>query len=627
MDTVDEIKQRLDIVEVLSSYVPDLKKSGRNFKAVCPFHSEKTPSFFVFPERQSWHCFGACGTGGDMFAFVMRKEGVDFKEALNILAERAGVTVVQRKLEEGKSEADRLKEINEAAAEYYHSLLFRSAGGQSTREYLIRRGVSEKTMRQFLIGYSQDSWDSLRQELLKRGYHENELTAAGLLVEKEKEAGTYDRFRNRLMFPIRDMAGRVVGFGARALDDSLPKYLNSPQTLIFDKSSSLYGIDFAKPAIRKENLAVVVEGYMDVIVAHQHGFTNVVASLGTALTEKHVGIVKKLTNRLVLALDADAAGEMATLRGIEVASHTFDQKVVPMPTSAGLVKYEEQLDAEISVMVLPEGKDPDDVIRESPHEWERLLKLAAPVIDYTFDLVVSKLDTTKAKDKSQAADHLLPLIAEIKHPVRQAHYLQRLSRAVAVDEQTLAAALGQFKQNKPGPRQETKAAPASKLASHLSSGDSLAEYCLYLLFTYPDLRSQASDLRVDFFLNTEDREVFLAWQNTTDVSSLHQQLDIYLQEHLDSIMSKIFPSLDREAQERHLRQCVSRLRKRWIKDLEAKETVKLMEAHAEGSLAELAKLQEPAARLATDQLNAELGEVFFHGRQQKRKRASGEGDN
>ena len=603
MDTVDEIKQRLDIVEVLSSYVPDLKKSGRNFKAVCPFHSEKTPSFFVFPERQSWHCFGACGTGGDMFAFVMRKEGVDFKEALNILAERAGVTVVQRKLDEGKSEADKLKEINEAAAEYYHNLLFRSAGGQSTREYLIRRGVSEKTMRQFLIGYSQDSWDSLRQELLKRGYHENELTAAGLLVEKEKEAGTYDRFRNRLMFPIRDMAGRVVGFGARALDDSLPKYLNSPQTLIFDKSSSLYGIDFAKPAIRKENLAVVVEGYMDVIVAHQHGFTNVVASLGTALTEKHVGIVKKLTNRLVLALDADAAGEMATLRGIEVASHTFDQKVVPMPTSAGLVKYEEQLDAEISVMVLPEGKDPDEVIRESPHEWEQLLEQAAPVIDYTFDLVVSKLDTTKARDKSQAADQLLPLIAEIKHPVRQAHYLQRLSRAVTVDEQTLAAALGQYKQNKPGSRREAaKSPPASKIVSHLSSGDSLAEYCLYLLFTYPDLRSHASDLRVDHFLNTEDRELLVAWQKTTDLDSLRQELDFSLQEHLNALMSKAMPPLQGEAQERALRECVNRLRVRWLKDLEARGRILISELEATGNLAGLQELQKPAVRA-----DAELG--------------------
>ncbi len=613
MDTVDEIKQRLDIVEMVSSYVPDLKKSGRNFKAVCPFHAEKTPSFFVFPERQSWHCFGACGTGGDMFAFVMRKEGVDFKEALNILAERAGVTVVQRKPDEGKSEADRLKEINEAAAELFHNLLFNSTGGQRTQEYLIRRGVSEKTMRQFQIGYSQDSWDSLRQELMKRGYHENELAAAGLLVEKEKE-GTYDRFRNRLMFPIRDMAGRVVGFGARALDDSLPKYLNSPQTLIFDKSSSLYGIDFARPAIRKENLAVIVEGYMDVIVAHQHGFTNVVASLGTALTEKHVGIVKKLTNRLTLALDADAAGEMATLRGIEVASHTFDQKVVPLPTSAGLVKYEEQLDAEISVMILPEGKDPDDVIKESPQEWEHLLKQASPVVDYTFDLVISKLDVTKARDKSQAVDQLLPLIAEIKDRVRQAHYLQKLARMVAVDEQKLDSELSQLKQKPPGPRRETKSPPPSKPISHLPSGDSLAEYCLYLLFSYPDLRSHASDLRVDYLLNTEDREIFLAWQNTADVDLLRQELDISLQGHLNALISKATPPLHGEAQARALRECVNRLRVRWLKDLEAKGRILISELEATGNPADLQEIQKSAVKA-----DAELGGLP----QWQRKRTKG----
>ena len=613
MDTVDEIKQRLDIVEMVSSYVPDLKKSGRNFKAVCPFHAEKTPSFFVFPERQSWHCFGACGTGGDMFAFVMRKEGVDFKEALNILAERAGVTVVQRKPDEGKSEADRLKEINEAAAELFHNQLFNSTGGQRTQEYLIRRGVSEKTMRQFQIGYSQDSWDSLRQELMKRGYHENELAAAGLLVEKEKE-GTYDRFRNRLMFPIRDMAGRVVGFGARALDDSLPKYLNSPQTLIFDKSSSLYGIDFARPAIRKENLAVIVEGYMDVIVAHQHGFTNVVASLGTALTEKHVGIVKKLTNRLTLALDADAAGEMATLRGIEVASHTFDQKVVPLPTSAGLVKYEEQLDAEISVMILPEGKDPDDVIKESPQEWEHLLKQASPVVDYTFDLVISKLDVTKARDKSQAVDQLLPLIAEIKDRVRQAHYLQKLARMVAVDEQKLDSELSQFKQKALGPRRETKSPPPSKPISHLSSGDSLAEYCLYLLFSYPDLRSHASDLRVDYLLNTEDREIFLAWQNTADVDLLRQELDISLQGHLNALISNATPPLHGDAQARALRECVNRLRVRWLKDLEAKGRILISELEATGNPADLQEIQKSAVKA-----DAELGGLP----QWQRKRTKG----
>ena len=225
-------------------------------------------------------------------------------------------------------------------------------------------------MSQFQLGCSPDSWDSLRQEMLKIGYRESELIAAGLVIEKERGGGTYDRFRNRLMFPIRDMTGRVLGFGARALDESLPKYLNSPQTLVFDKSNVLYGIDHAKSTIRKQNLAVIVEGYMDVIVAHQYNFSNVVASLGTALTEKQVRLIKKLTKSLALALDADAAGEMATLRGIEVASHTFDQKVVPFPTSAGLVKYEDVLDAEISVMVLPAGKDPDDIIKENPKVLE-----------------------------------------------------------------------------------------------------------------------------------------------------------------------------------------------------------------------------------------------------------------
>jgi DNA primase len=614
MDTVDEVKRRLDIVQVISGYLPDLKKSGRNFKAVCPFHSEKTPSFFVFPERQSWHCFGACGTGGDMLAFVMRKEGVDFKEALAILAERAGVPLVQQKLEEGHSEADRFRQINEAAAEYFHDLLFHSAGGQRTRDYLARRGVSEKTMRQFLLGYSQDSWDSLRQELQKRGYRESELSAAGLLVQKERE-GAYDRFRHRLMFPIRDAAGRVIGFGARALDDSLPKYLNSPQTLIFDKSGSLYGIDFARAAIRKENLAVVVEGYMDVIVAHQHGFANVVASLGTALTEKHVGIVKKLTNRLVLALDADAAGQMATLRGIEVASHTFDQKVVPVPTSAGLVKYEEQLDAEIGVMVLPEGKDPDDVIRENPGEWVRLLQKAAPVVDYTFDLVVSRLDVTKARDKAQAVDQLLPLVAEIKHPVRQAHYLQKLSRAVAVDETTLAGELSQIKPKAPGLRRESGPAPASKPAYRSTPGDLLAEYCLYLLFSYPDLRGHASDLRVDYFPNTKDREVFLAWRGAGDMDSLRGAMEATLVEHLDSITSRSLPPLHGPEQETALRQCSNRLRERWLKDLKAKEQVLISELEAAGKPTDLQEIQESAVRL-----NAELGEVFLHGKE-KRKRA------
>ncbi len=614
MDTVDEVKRRLDIVEVISGYLPDLKKSGQNFRAVCPFHSEKTPSFFVFPDRQSWHCFGGCARGGDMFEFVMRKEGVDFKGALAILAERAGVPLPQRQLEEGRSEADRLKQINEAAAEYFHHQLFHSAGGQRTREYLARRGLSEATMRQFLLGYSQDSWDALRLELQKKGFRESELLAAGLLVQRERE-GAYDRFRHRLMFPIRDAAGKTIGFGARALDDSQPKYLNSPQTLVFDKSGCLYGIDSARAAIRKGNLAVVVEGYMDVIVAHQHGFTNVVASLGTALTEKHVSIVKKLTNRLVLALDADDAGKMATLRGIQVAGRTFDQKPVAVPSPGGLVTRE-QMDAEIGVMVLPAGQDPDDVIRQDPGEWERLLQGAVPVIDYIFDLVVSQLDVSRAGDKAQAADQLLPLVAEITHPVQQAHYLQKLARMVGLDERRLYAQMGQ--PEAPSARPRRQAAPATPPGpSRPSAGDQLAEYCLYLLYSYPDLRTHASDLQVDYFVNTEDREVFLAWRDGDDAGSARQLIDPSLAGHLDAITSRGLRALAGEEQTRALRQCARRLRERWLKDLKAKEQVLIAELEAAGKPADLQEIQESAVRL-----NAELGEVFLHGKG-KRKQVPG----
>ena len=238
MSVIDEVKQRLDIVEVVSESVPGLKKAGRNFKAPCPFHTERTPSFFVFPDRQSWHCFGACGTGGDVFSFVMSKEGVDFGEALRILARRAGVTIASPQRVEGQKEEQRLRDINEAASEYFHGLLLHSRAGQLAQSYLAQRGISAKTIDDFQLGLSPDGWEVLREQLTGRGYGEDEVLAAGLLVEKE-QGRVYDRFRQRLMFPIRGADGKVLGFGGRALDDSLPKYINSPVTPVFDKSSTL----------------------------------------------------------------------------------------------------------------------------------------------------------------------------------------------------------------------------------------------------------------------------------------------------------------------------------------------------------------------------------------------------
>jgi DNA primase len=281
---IEEVKERLDLVAVISGYVP-LKKAGRSYKGLCPFHTEKTPSFVVFPETGTWKCFG-CGAGGDLFGFVMRKENLEFGEALRLLAQRAGVTLEPLRPED-KAEAslkDRLRKMNELAAEYFHHLLLNSPEGAKARDYLVMRGISDETRDGFQLGYAKEEWQALGNHLTNKGYSWPNLLEAGLVVEREG-GGYYDRFRGRLIFPIRDAAGYVVGFGARALGDAVPKYLNSPQTAIFDKSGGLYGIDQARTAIRDQALVVIVEGYMDVLMAHQLGRKNVVASMGTALTE------------------------------------------------------------------------------------------------------------------------------------------------------------------------------------------------------------------------------------------------------------------------------------------------------------------------------------------------------
>lgn len=614
MGIIDEIKGRVDIVEVASLYIPGLKKVGRNFRSVCPFHSEKTPSFYIFPENQRWHCFGACGTGGDVFSFIMKKEGVDFAEALRLLAQKAGVSLSSKYEEENIREVDKLKGINEAAAEYYHALLLKSPAAQYARSYLRQRGVSEKTVEEFQLGYSLDSWDSLHEQLTKKGYPDDDLVAAGLLVKKE-QGRIYDRFRNRLIFPIQEISGRVIGFGARALDDSLPKYLNSPQTIIFDKSNSLYGIDRAKNAIKKQNLAVVVEGYMDVIIAHQYDFNNVIASLGTAITEKQMSIIKKITTSLTLALDADAAGEMATLRGIEVASHTFDQKVVALPTSQGLVKYENLLNADINVMVLPPGKDPDEVINENPTEWKRLVEEASPVIDYTFDLIISKLDLTNVKDRSSAVDQLLPIIDQIKDPVRQSHYLQKTTRLVGVNEQTLASTLKQA--HLTNSKKGRGLGQPSKLVDSLSSSDPLAEYFLSLLIRYPKLRSYATDIPASHFEHSENRELFHAWHNTPDIDALRKRIDMPLQECLDRLLAKPIPPMSDEEQIDALINCSHRLHERWLKKVKAKEKILISDAQSEGSY-KIEELEEIGISVDT-QSNTQLLEVFLHERERKRK--------
>jgi DNA primase len=576
MSVITEVKQKLDIVELVSEYVT-LQKAGRNFKGLCPFHTEKHPSFFVFPEQQSWHCFGACGTGGDIFSFIMKKEGIDFGQALRLLAQRGGITLspleTPNKAEDEKKE--RLVQINEAAAEYYNHLLSSTKAGAVAGSYLARRKVMPETIKEFRLGFSPDAWETIKNYLVGKGYTEKELVEVGLVIEKE-EGGSYDRFRNRLLFPICDIQGRVTGFGARVLDDSLPKYINSPQTPIFDKSSSLYGIDKAKSAIRKKNLVIIVEGYMDVLIAHQHGWQNVVGSMGTSLTEKQVEGIKRLTNNITLALDADFAGEEATLRGKAILAYS---------------------NAEANVILLPPGKDPDEVIREDPALWQKLVEQAMPIMDFAFQSVVSKVDINKARDKSLAVQKLLPSIYEIKDPVQQSHYLKKLARELKIEESAIRAAL---RESKAGRKRSQLGKPTeqSRLAHQLVSSH-IEEHCLALLLQYPELRPLARELSPEHFESTENREVFVKWQHSSDISNLESKLDTSLLEHLYylvNLVDKIFPPAIRESEQtryQDLAQCILRLQEKLSRKLETeKEATLEIEREKGGISSELSKLEE-----------------------------------
>jgi DNA primase len=584
MGVVDEVKQRLDIVDVVGQYV-QLQKAGRNYKAVCPFHSERTPSFFVSPERQSWHCFGACGTGGDIFSFVMKKENLEFGEALRLLAERAGVTLVERRPEE-EAERDKLREANEAAARFYHRVLVSSEAGHKARRYLEERGLDLEAMQGFQLGYSPSGWDGLSQHLREHGHRDEELVAAGLAVEGER--GLRDLFRQRIMFPITDMRGRVVGFGGRSLpsegEEGQPKYLNTSQTAIFDKGSLLYALDKAKDHIRREGLAVIVEGYMDAIAAHQHGFANVVASMGTALGERQVRLLKRFSRDIVLALDADSAGQEATLRAVE---------------------YQDILERDIRVVILPAGRDPDQVIRSDPEAWSALLAGAQPLLDYKFEAVSSALDLSQPRQRSQAVEELLPLLAAIGDGIVQAHYLQRLARLAQVKETALHQMLVRHGRKQSRGREAADQREAVAEARPLR--DMREEYCLALLLRYPELRADGLALSPDVFWHSENRELLQAWQGCADEEEMRQAIAVELEEHLQRIAAMNVPPFDERGARAALCDCLRRLEQRDLEAVKQASSAALAAREAESGATGVEELAAAAEAWRSRSLPAEVG--------------------
>lgn len=436
MNVTEEIKARIDAVEFISRYLP-LQRAGRSFKANCPFHQERTPSFVVFPDTGTWRCFGACGTGGDIFSFLMQKENLDFREALQVLAQEAGVQLAEESDRSDARGRDLLYELNDRATLFFRNQLHRTQEAQPARDYLQKRGINAEVATRFQLGFAPDSWDALRDHLAQAGYSLDTLHRADLVKHNLERDSFYDSFRNRLIVPIHDRQGRVIGFGGRVLDSSLPKYLNTAETPLFHKSHVVYGLDRAYRAIRQADSVVVVEGYMDVIAAHQFGFENVVACLGTALTEEQLRQLHRYTDNFILALDADAAGQQATLRGLNQARQALKRKAKPVLTATGRMHVEHRLSANLRITTLPEDRDPDDIIRRNTEAWQELISTAPPLVDYYFGIVADQYDLDSARGKGEAVAELTPLIAELGEEEEQQHYIQRLSRLVRIDERTI----------------------------------------------------------------------------------------------------------------------------------------------------------------------------------------------
>ncbi len=547
MSVIEDVKANVDIIDIVSETVA-LKKSGRSYTGFCPFHQNtRTPSFVVFPDTQTWRCFGACAEGGDLFSYLMKRDGYSFKEALHALAERAGIAVTSGS-DTPVEDKDKQKflELNAAAATYFHNLLTQAPAAAEVRDYLVKRELTSDTIALFELGYALNEWDALIKHFTARGYTLAELVAAGLVTERDDGSPGYDRFRHRLMIPIRDAQGKVIGFGARALEaNQVPKYLNSPQTTLFDKSSTLYGLDLAKKHIRQAEQVVIVEGYMDVIQAYQRGAANVVAQMGTALTEQQLKVLKRFTSNLVLALDSDAAGNAATLRGINTARETLDRETVPTLTASGLVKYEGKLNANISIAALPSGKDPDDILREGLEVWQSTINQALPVVDFYFKSITSNLDLETAKGKSAAVRELIPILRDISDSIEQGHYLQKLSRLIHVDERILLAEL-QGVQNQPKSkrkrRQQAKGElPPEKLVTAKpqtteSAASKLETYCLGVIINNPHTLIGANTileqhdtfgLSADDLKRGDNKEIFQSLQLWT--ASQEPKLDILVE--------------------------------------------------------------------------------------------------
>ncbi|QJW48165.1 DNA primase [bacterium BFN5] len=425
-DFIEKLRSQSDIVSIISDYVP-LKKKGKNYWGCCPFHQEKSPSFSVTPDKGFFYCFG-CQTGGNVFNFLMKIENVVFIDAVKILARKMNIPLPQK--EKSAQEIARDKELtklwraNEMAREFFHACLTKTSYGKSAREYLLRRGVTDEVIQDFKIGFAPQSWDKLSTAFQERGVEADILLKAGLAVERTSGSGVFDRFRNRIIFPICDLRGRVTGFGGRVLDDSQPKYLNTPETPIFNKRNMLFGFDSAQKFIRESGSVLVVEGYMDVITARIFGINNIVASLGTAFTADQAKQLMRYTDEIVFAYDSDAAGQLATIRALSIVRN---------------------LGASVKVVSIPDGKDPDGFItKHGADAFKKLIAEAAPLLDYQVKQALMGIDYSNLEGKVAVVSKVIPALAEADNAVEVNAHIAQISQSLGIDESAIRSEVSKY---------------------------------------------------------------------------------------------------------------------------------------------------------------------------------------
>jgi DNA primase len=510
MSTLDEIKTRIDIVDLVSEAGVKLRHAGKNYTGFCPFHDNKhSPAFVVWPETGTWRCFGSCNEGGDIFKFVMKKEGLDFKEAMQKLAARAGVEIkeYQRETPQQKEAYENLRKLLEDAVIFYRSQLFSNS---DILTYLReKRGLTDTTIETFGLGYAPAGYDHALKHFTQRGYKEQELIEVGLLTERE-DGKRYDKFRNRIMIPIRDEQGRMAGFGARIVDpNDVPKFLNSPETPIFSKGRLLYGLDRARKPIRTADQAVIVEGYLDVIALHQAGYENVVSPMGTALTEEQLRLLKKFTRRIVLALDPDTAGQKAVLRGLDAARSAMDHEGEFGFDARGLLRNEARLQADLRVASMPDDLDPDEIVARDKDEWARLIENAKPIVEHVMVSLAEGKNLNDRRVVNEIAGQVFPLIGDLPTPADREFFTQRLARFLKVDERAFIATQAQGpKVRRPRQVAQKQVEESVKVTVSVSSSKLVEAYVIAVLFRKPELLYRLDRSLQEYGLTALDAQDF-----------------------------------------------------------------------------------------------------------------------